>query len=115
MVQKTLSLSRACAEPHLRCIESCTRGVIFLGTPHNEADLAAWAVLGTKIVSKFKDPNQDIVRTLERESEVLRDTQDNFGQLLRIRQGQGTNIEITCFYEGKAVTAAGLVRITLAI
>ena len=106
-MQKTLNVSRERAEAHLRQIEICTRGIAFLGTPHNGADLASWAALCIKLVSTVRDANEAIVQTLRHESEVLQDTQDTFGQLLRIRQSQGTDIQITCFYEEKAVTALG--------
>lgn len=49
------------------------------------------------------------MRTLERDSEVLRDTQDTFGQLLKVREGKGSGIQITCFFEENAVTGVGVV------
>ena len=108
-MQKTLSVSRDRAETHLRQIETCTCGIAFLGTPHNGSNLASWAALCTKLVSTFRDANEAIVKTLSQESEVLRDTQETFGQLLRVRQSQGTEIQITCFFEENAVTAVGMV------
>lgn len=80
-----------------------------MGTPHNGSDLAAWAILCARLVSKFKDANVTILKTLERDSEALRDTQDAFGQLLRIREGQSSPIEVTCFYEEHALTGVGIV------
>lgn len=109
VLQKALCLSRDRSEAHLRQFEICTAGITFLGTPHNGSDLAGWGVIATKFISKFKDANAEIVGSLERDSEVLRDTQDTFGQLLKIREGQGKGILITCFFEENAVTGVGLV------
>lgn len=107
VVQKALSLSRARAASHLRAIEKCTIAIAFLGTPHAGSDLATWAGVGTKLIGTVRDVNKDILRTLERESETLRDTQENFGQLLESRKDEGTRIQITCFYEQLAVTGVG--------
>ncbi|OIW33576.1 hypothetical protein CONLIGDRAFT_184066 [Coniochaeta ligniaria NRRL 30616] len=107
VVQRALSISRERAEPHLKSLEAATRGILFMGTPHNGSDLAAWAILCARVVSKFRDANVTILKTLERDSEPLRDTQDAFGQLLRIREGQNSPIQVTCFYEEHALTGVG--------
>jgi hypothetical protein len=111
VIQKALCISRDRSEFHLQRLEACTVGIAFLGTPHNGSDLAAWAVLCTKLINKLKDANVDILRTLESDSEVLRDSQENFGQLLKIRESQRSAIEISCFFEELAVTPVGMVRI----
>lgn len=109
VVEKALCLSRGRAQHHLRQIESCTSGIVFLGTPHNGSDLAAWAVLGTRLIAKFKDANVDIVRALQCESEVLRDTQDAFGQVLESRKDERSRINIVCFFEELALSGVGQV------
>ncbi|KAM7213043.1 hypothetical protein V8F06_011597 [Rhypophila decipiens] len=109
VIQKALTISRARAEPHLNSLEYSTRGIAFMGTPHNGSDLASWAVLGASLLSNFKDANVTILKTLERDSEILRDTQDAFGQLLRTREGQGRPIGVTCFFEEHALTGVGMV------
>ena len=63
-----------------------------------------------KLVKIFKDANSDIIAVLERDSEVLRDTQDMFRQLLESRKNEGSKIHITCFYEELVVSAIGQVR-----
>ncbi|KAM7201196.1 hypothetical protein V8F20_004942 [Naviculisporaceae sp. PSN 640] len=109
VIQRALSISRERAESHLNSLEANARGIAFLGTPHNGSDLAAWAVLGARLIAKFKDTNVSILRTLERDSEILRDTQDAFGQLLRAREREGRPINVTCFYEEHALTGVGMV------
>ena len=110
MVEKALSLSRSRSEAHLKQLEQHTIGIVFLGTPHYGSDLAAWGTVCTKLVKIFKDANSDIVSVLRPESEVLRDTQDCFGQLLEARKNEGCKINITCFYEELAMPVVGQVE-----
>jgi hypothetical protein len=92
-------------------VERCTIGIVFLGTPHHGSDLASWAAVCAKIAKKFKDTNVEIVNTLKPESEVLRDTQDEFGQLLESRKNEGRKIQITCFYEELGMSVVGQVML----
>jgi hypothetical protein len=110
VVQKALSLSRSRSEAHLKQLERYTTGIVFLGTPHHGSDLAAWATVCGKLVKSFKDTNVDILNVLRPESEVLRDTQDEFGQLLESRKSEGRKINITCFYEELAMSIIGQVN-----
>ena len=112
-MQKALTLSSGRAAQHLQSIEICTHGIVFLGTPHNGAKLAEWAGLCAKFMGKFKDMNAAILAVLEQESEVLRDTQDSFGQLLERRKYKASKIQITCFYEELAVVGIGMVTFLL--
>jgi protein SERAC1 len=109
VAQKALCVSRNRADAHLQQVEAQTKGISFVGTPHNGSDLAAWASFGVRLIAKIKDANRQIVETLKRDSEMLQDTQDSFGQLLKSRQRHGTQVQIACFYEEKAVTGIGLV------
>jgi len=108
-VQKALSLSRSRSEEHLKRFEQNTTGIVFLGTPHHGSDLAAWATVCAKFVKKFKDTNVEILNVLNPESEVLRDTQDEFGQLIESRKSENHKISITCFYEELAMSIVGQV------
>jgi hypothetical protein len=102
-------LSRSRSEAHLKQLERYTKGIIFFGTPHHGSDLAAWAAVCAKFVSRFKDTNLEILNVLRPESEVLRDTQDEFGQLLESRKYEDRKIHITCFYEELAMSVIGQV------
>lgn len=106
-MEKALSLSLSRSEAHLKQLERHTIGIVFLGTPHHGSDLASWAAVCVKIAKKFKDTNLEIVNALKPESEVLRDTQDEFGQLLESRKNEGRKIQITCFYEELAMSVVG--------
>lgn len=99
VTQRALTISRESRFPHLQGIEACTVGICFLGTPHHGADLAKWGRILTNIVNIAKPANSAPVRLLERDSEMLRDVQDGFHNLLEKRKDEGSKIRITCFYE----------------
>jgi len=99
VTQRALTISRESRFPHLQGIEACTVGICFLGTPHHGADLAKWGSILTNIVNIAKPANSAPVRLLERDSEMLRDVQDGFHNLLEKRKDEGAKIRITCFYE----------------
>ena len=99
LVQRALLMSRDSRFEHLQAIEQCTVGICFLGTPHHGADLAKWGSILSNIASAAKKTNSAPVNLLKRDSEVLRDVQDGFHNLLEKRKNAGRRIEITCFYE----------------
>ena len=72
VTERDLSHSRSSIETHLHQVEHCTVGIVFLGTPHCGADLASWAVFGTKVASILRPANKDIFVVLEPGSEMLR-------------------------------------------
>ncbi|KAL8819638.1 MAG: hypothetical protein Q9191_007691 [Dirinaria sp. TL-2023a] len=110
VVEQALSHSKNAAEAHLLQIERSTAGIVFLGTPHCGADLAAWAALGTRmasLASPIVRTNRDILTVLEPGSEILRLVENSFHSILRRREEEGTKIQITCFYEELPVTGLG--------
>ncbi|MCJ1266225.1 hypothetical protein MMC22_006108 [Lobaria immixta] len=109
VTQDCLWTSRNHPEKHLRQVSSCTIGILFLGTPHHGADLAAWAKFGTTIAKIFKSANSDIVSVLQRGSEMLARVQDGFHGLLRMRVNEGSEIALTCFFEELPLPAVGKV------
>jgi hypothetical protein len=56
-----------------------------------------------------KRVNTDILRVLERDSEVLADIEDSFGIWLRRKS---SDFQITCFYEELELPGVGLVCLT---
>lgn len=106
-MKKALSLSKASAESHLQQVWKLTTGIVFMGTPHHGADLAAWAKTGSQLMNVLKKTNKDIVAVLKPDSEVLASIQQDFGNLLRNRQQGRTAINITCFFEELPVEVVG--------
>lgn len=115
VTQDCLWTSKNHPEKHLRQVSHCTAGILFLGTPHHRADLAAWADFGTTIASVFKHANSSIVSVLRPGSEMLARIQDGFHGLLRIRRDEGSEISLTCFFEELPLPGVGKVHMTMTV
>lgn len=111
IVEHAINHSRSAAERHPRQIEQYTAGIVFLGVPHCGSDLAAWASIGTRMVSILRRANKDIVDVLKPGSEILRLVEKGFRSILSLRQDEGSKISVVCFYEELPVIGVGEVRI----
>ena len=88
----------------------CTRGIVFLGTPHYGSGLAQWAERLAKAIGLLKQTNPQILAVLESDSEVLARIQDSFHVMVRSRAQDGLPpIEITCFFEELPLPVVGIV------
>jgi protein SERAC1 len=97
-------------------ILQCTRGIVFLGTPHRGSAFATWAALLAQSIGLIKQTNSKILDVLEKDSEVLARIQTDFHTMLRARaNGVNKSIEVTCFYEELPLPGVGEVRIALRI
>ncbi len=68
---------------HLNEILPATKGVIFLGTPHNGSKVASLGKIAFELSRVFfQSPNVEILRGLERNSEILERITRSFGQVL---------------------------------
>jgi len=80
-----------------------TRGIIFLGTPMQGADLAVFAG-GLARALFFMDVNHDILRVLRPDSEKCYDMQRTFhDQITQCRKGGGFHPALSSYYEQFAV------------
>ncbi|KAF4437480.1 P-loop containing nucleoside triphosphate hydrolase [Fusarium austroafricanum] len=109
VVQNALDLSRSSPELHLNRLESNTVGLIFMGTPHFGSNKARWGGYCTAMVGLVSKPNKNIVKVLERDSEMLATIQNKFHEVLRLRQAKDRPISITCFYEELASPVVGTI------
>lgn len=82
VVKDALSMSQS--DPtHLNEILPATKGVVFLGTPHHGSNVASMGKIAFEISKVFfQNPNIDILRGLERNSEILERITRSFGQVL---------------------------------
>jgi hypothetical protein len=102
-------MARLRPEPYLRAIQQSTRGIAFLGTPHQGSSLAKWYERWGRGLKHFRPTNLDIVSVLHRESEVLARIQSSFHAMLKARAAEALPpIEIACFYEELPLPGIGL-------
>ncbi|KAI1827201.1 hypothetical protein F4861DRAFT_494406 [Xylaria intraflava] len=108
--KNALIIARQRSEPYLLNILCSTRGIAFLGTPHQGSDLAPWAEKISRYLSVIKQANSNIVAVLKRDSEILASIQDSFHTMLLARsEDMLPPIDITCFYEELPLAVVGLV------
>ncbi|KAF8849681.1 hypothetical protein BDZ45DRAFT_227669 [Acephala macrosclerotiorum] len=97
-------------ETHLKSILELTRGILFLGTPHQGSNLAKWAEMLATSIGFLKQTNAQIIEVLKSESEVLARVQDSFHTMIKAKAAGGHKaIEITCFYEELPLPGVGTV------
>ena len=103
-------------ERHLKQVLNCTRGIIFLGTPHHGSGLAHWAEHLAKAIGVLKQTNPEILAVLKSDSEVLERVQNSFHTMIRSRNQDGlVPIEITCFYEELPLPGVGIVSLEVPV
>ncbi len=107
---QALSTAQLRPERHLKQILHCTRGIIFLGTPHHGSGLAHWAESLAKVIGVLKQTNPEILAVLKSDSEVLERVQNGFHTMIRSRAQDGLRpIDITCFFEELPLPGVGYV------
>jgi hypothetical protein len=73
--------------PHLANIFSASRGIIFLGTPHRGSDSSSLSNVVASIAQvALPNANVDLIRSLERDSQVLDRVRDSFNRILDKRR-----------------------------
>ncbi|QMW26348.1 hypothetical protein G4B84_001593, partial [Aspergillus flavus NRRL3357] len=101
VLQKALAMARESrnSDWHLRCLETYTTGLCFLGTPHRGATLATWGERLARVLNMVKPVNSQILGLLEPRSRELLEMRRSFHNLLERRKDEGARIRIVCFYE----------------
>ncbi|KAF2011165.1 hypothetical protein BU24DRAFT_454648 [Aaosphaeria arxii CBS 175.79] len=108
--EDALATAQQRPERHIKQILNCTRGIVFLGTPHHGSGLAHWAERLGKTIGLVKQTNPEILAVLKSESEVLERVQNGFHTMIRSRALDGfAPTEITCFYEELPLVGVGVV------
>lgn len=98
------------AEKHLEQIFKCTRGILFLGTPHSGSGFAVAAETLATCIGLLKQTNARILKVLQTNSEVLTRIQAGFLSMIRARANDpDLSIAITCFYEELPLIGVGKV------
>ena len=110
---QVILVSKNSAEKHMNAIFSCTRGIIFLGTPHGGSGLAEWGKGLACSIGFIKQANSDILEVLKTESEILDRIQSDFHNSIRTRADLAQPIDITCFFEELPLPGIGTVRVVM--
>ncbi|OAQ58120.1 SesB protein [Pochonia chlamydosporia 170] len=105
--KEAILLSRNNPEAHLRGIFDCTKGIIFMGTPHRGSWMADWAKIPAYTLGVVKSTNKSLLKVLETDDKYLQSVQDRFWSMIREQQKAGCDIEVTCFFEELPLSAVG--------
>ncbi|PGH08671.1 hypothetical protein AJ79_05953 [Helicocarpus griseus UAMH5409] len=99
VVKRAITLSRESRSSRLRDIETHTRGIVFLGTPHHGSDLAKWGGILTELANLANPANRGVVKVLQKDSDMLADLRNGFHNVVEKRKMEGNPIQLCCFYE----------------
>lgn len=97
--KEAMLLSRNHPEPRLRAIFESTKGLAFMGTPHDGSWTRDWANIRASDLGVLKSTNRSLLEILETDDEYLQSVQDRFGSLIQEKPTDGHGLEITCFFE----------------
>jgi len=109
--KEALLYSQNTPESHLRSIFECTRGIIFMGTPHRGSWMARWATIPASafgiITAGSTSTNKPLLHVLEADDQFLESIQTRFWSMMRgLPPGR---LETTCFFEELPLPVGGTV------
>jgi hypothetical protein len=105
--KEAILLSRNNPEPHLRDVFHCTRGIVFMGTPHKGSWMADWVRIPASALGFVKSTNKSLLKILETDDQFLESIQVGFWSMIREQQIVGRGIEVTCFFEELPLPVVG--------
>ncbi|TGO16296.1 hypothetical protein BPAE_0505g00010 [Botrytis paeoniae] len=98
--ENALVLATINAEQHIKQIATCTRGIIFLGTPLQGSGKTRWVDIGHRLAKLIgQEKNKDVVNVLKENSPRLKDLADSFANIIRDRAKTESHIDVVFFYE----------------
>lgn len=97
------------ADEHLRGIFDCTKGIIFMGTPHRGCSMADLAKKAVSVLALAKSTNTKLVEVLQKDDQLLESLQSNFLKMIQERRRNGRTLEVTCFFEELPLPGVGKV------
>lgn len=107
--KKAILLSRNNPEAHLRGIFGCTKGIIFMGTPHKGAWMADWAKIPASALGLAKVANKSLLEILQTDNQLLESDQLEFWSMVRELREGGRRFEVTCAFEELPLPVVGKV------
>ncbi|OAG43666.1 hypothetical protein AYO21_02252 [Fonsecaea monophora] len=97
--KKAILLSRNNPEDHLKEMFKCTKGIIFMGTPHMGSRMADWARVPASALGMVKSTNKSLLKILELDDQLLESVQVEFLAMIRDLRESNRRLEVTCFFE----------------
>ncbi|KAI1869896.1 uncharacterized protein JN550_005486 [Neoarthrinium moseri] len=94
---------------HLRGIFQSTKGVLFLGTPHQGSWMSHWAQIPVSALGLAKSTNMTLLGILRSDNELLESIRVDFSNLIRELEKEGRTFEVTCFFEELPLPVVGKV------
>jgi protein SERAC1 len=107
--KEAILLSRNNPEVHLKTIFDCTKGIIFMGTPHTGSWIADWAKLPASALGIVKSTNKMLLKILETDDQLLESIQIAFLSMIRDVRESNRRLEVTCFFEELPLPVVGKV------
>jgi protein SERAC1 len=107
--KEAILLSRNNPGAHLRDIFECTKGIVFMGTPHRGSWIADWAKIPASALDLVKCTNKSLLKILETDDQLLESIQIRFWSTIRELREDGRPIEVTCFFEELPLPVVGKV------
>lgn len=109
VTKEAILLSRNNPEIHLRDVFECTKGIAFMGTPHQGSWMADWARLPATSLGLVKSVNKSLLEILETNDQFLESIQSRFWAMIRELREGGNNVGVTCFFEELPLKGVGKV------
>ncbi|GIJ85684.1 hypothetical protein Asppvi_004545 [Aspergillus pseudoviridinutans] len=101
--------SRHNPDAHLRGVFNCTKGVIFMGTPHKGSWMADWAKISASALGLVKSTNKSLLDLLRTDNQLLEAIQVDFWSMIRELRESGRRLEVICFFEELPLPVVGKV------
>ena len=105
--KKAILLSRNNPEAHLQGIFNCTKGIVFMGTPHKGSWMANWAKIPAGAFGLVKSANKSLLKELETDDQLLETIQVDLWSMVQELRENGRHVEVTCFFEELPLPVAG--------
>ena len=109
--KETMLLSRNNPEKELCSIFDYTKGLIFMGTPHQGSSMSRWGKIPVSGLG-FINPtsvNKALLDVLETKDQYLQSIQFKFLTMVRQQREAGRQLEVKCFFEEEPMPMVGKV------
>ena len=107
--KRALLFSRNEGGVHLRGIFESTKGIVFMGTPHEGSWMVGWANFPARCLGVIKSANTRLLDTLGQNDEMLKAVQEEFCTMIGKPRSNGRDIEVMCFFEELGLPVVGYV------